>query len=46
MHSQVPIIKRLACSAGGKWFWENHCEEFEDSFGRLVDEIIIESEED
>ena len=38
--TQIPIVERVVSNVGGRWFWENHRNEFEESFRKLIDDIL------
>ena len=38
--SQAPILRRVLRSPGGRWFWENYRQEFEDAFRLEIDSIL------
>jgi hypothetical protein len=39
-HSHKPLIRRFLTSSGGKWFWDNHKQEFEERFRAEVDRVL------
>ncbi len=42
--AQLPIVTRIISSNGGKWFWQGHRNEFEESFRVQVDEILLKDQ--
>jgi len=42
--TQIPAIKRVIGSPGGKWFWENHRSEFVASFRAEIDQSIASTQ--
>jgi hypothetical protein len=41
--SQLPIVKRIVSVPGGRWFWINFKNEFEEDFRKVVDGLLDES---
>jgi hypothetical protein len=41
--SQIPVVRRMLSSEGGKWFWENYHHEFESGFQEEVARLLAES---
>ena len=39
-NSQKPMIARVFSTPGGKWFWQGHKVEFEESFREEVEKIV------
>lgn len=39
--AQIPSVRRVLTTNGGKWFWDNHGAEFEQSFQDEVARILI-----
>ena len=37
---QRPVILRMLDPPGGRWFWKNYRNEFEESFAREIDQIL------
>ena len=42
--AQLPIVTRIISSTGGKWFWQGHRNEFEESFRVQVDELLLKDQ--
>ncbi len=42
--SQLPIVKRIVSSAGGRWFWKTYKDEFEESFRQAVDGLLDDTQ--
>ena len=38
--TQIPIVSRVIMSPGGRWFWNTHRDEFEESFRQIIDNIL------
>jgi hypothetical protein len=38
--AQIPIVSRVVTSPGGKWFWNIHRGEFEESYRQIIDDIV------
>ena len=39
---ELPILRRVVGTAGGRWFWETYRHEFEESFRRAVDDLYLD----
>ena len=42
--AHIPLVKRVLGSPGGRWFWREYREEFEESFRTEIDRILSEEE--
>jgi hypothetical protein len=39
--AQLPVLTRVVSTPGGKWFWNNYRNEFEESFRLTIDDILF-----